>query len=116
MQGLEVLLHIEFLFGVCTTALVLDGGEEGAQAINLYSLTLQQHLHQTTAELLQYSKHHVGGINTSVLADVGSQLAGVHGFYSLAMGKPLAIDRCFLVLVLSQLIKNLCHNVCNFND
>ena len=49
-----------------------------------------------------------------MLADVSSQLSGVHGLNALGLCKSFAINLCIAVVVLFQLIKNLCHNcVCN---
>ena len=107
MQSLQVLAYVKLLLAVGTALLVLDGSEEGAQTVNLHALALQQHLYQTTAELLQHTEHHVGGVDTAVLADVLCQLAGVHSFYGLTVGKPLTVNLGQIVFVLSQLIKNL---------
>ena len=62
MQRLQVLLGAEVLLLQGSTFLILEGGEENSQTINLHSLALQQHLQQTRAELLQHTKHHVGGV------------------------------------------------------
>ena len=48
---------------------------------------------------------------TTMLADVLGHLAGVHGLNGLAVGKPLAVNLRQLILVLSQLIKNLRHRL-----
>jgi hypothetical protein len=50
-----------------------------------------------------------------MLADVLCQLAGIQGFNTLAVGEPLAKNLRLLVLVLSQLIKNLRHTLILFN-
>jgi hypothetical protein len=50
-----------------------------------------------------------------VLADVLCQLAGVHNFYGLTVGKPFAVNFRQIVFVLSQLIKNLRHTLKMFS-
>ena len=72
---------------------------------DVYSLALQQHLHQTATELLQHTKYYILRINTTVLTDVLCQLAGVQGFNTLTVGEPLAKKLRLVVLFLSQLIK-----------
>jgi hypothetical protein len=46
-----------------------------------------------------------------MLADVLSQLTGVQGLNGLAVGEPLTKNLRQIVLVLSQLIKNLSHSI-----
>ena len=115
VESLQVLTHIKLLLLGSTAGLILQGGEEGAQTVDLHSLALQQHLHQTATELLQHTKHYILRINATVLADVLGQLAGVQGFNTLAVGEPLAKYLRLIVLVLSQLIKNLRHTLIMFS-
>ena len=90
VQRLQVGIWREFLLGGCAALLILDGAVEGAQTVDLYSARVEQHLQHAAAELLEYSEHHVWGVNTSVLSDVASQLTGVHSLYALGLCKPLA--------------------------
>ena len=85
MQALQVLLGREVLLLGCTASLILQGSEEYTQTVNLHSLRIQKHLQQTAAELLQHSKHHVGGVDASVLSDVVRHLAGVQYLYGLGI-------------------------------
>ena len=111
VERLQVLAHIKLVLLQGAAGLILQGSEEGTQSVDLHSLALQQHLHQAATELLQHTKYYILRINATVLADVLCQLAGVQGFNTLAVGEPLAKYLRLVVLVLSQLIKNLRHTL-----
>ena len=115
MQGLQVLGWREILLLQGSTFLVLDGGEEDAQTVDLYSFRVQEHFQQTASEFLQHSEYHVWGVDASVLRDVVGHLAGVQCFDGFSVGKPLTVNLRVLDVVLLQQIKNLCHNVVCFN-
>ena len=111
VESLQVLTHIKLLLLGSTAGLILQGSEEGTQTIDLHSLALQQHLNQAATELLKHTKYYILRINATVLTDVLCQLAGVQDFNTLAVGEPLAKYLRLVVLVLSQLKKNLCHTL-----
>ena len=104
-------MRVELLLLQGTILLVLESAVEGAEALNLYLLRLQQHLNETAAELLQYAVNDIGGVDTSVLRDVVSQLSGVQCFQTLDLSVPLAEGRAVRVLVLLYFIQNLCHTL-----
>ena len=106
VQSLQARVHAELVSTLGAALRVLDGAVERAQALNLHSLRLQQHLNQAAAELLQHAVHHVGGVDGAVLGDVLCQLARVQGLDGLAVREPHAIDPGGRVRVLLQLIKN----------
>ena len=110
MQRFQVRVHIELVLGSCATLLILDGGKERAEAVNLHLLRIEQHLQQTTAELLHHAVHHVGRVNRPVLADVVRKLAGVQTLQILHASVVLAVSGRMLVLVLVHFIDNLRHN------
>ena len=114
VQSLQARVHAELVSTLGAALRVLDGAVERAQALNLHSLRLQQHLNQTAAELLQHAVHHVGRVDRAVLGDVLCQLARVQGLDGLAVREPHAIDPGGRVRVLLQLIKNLRHNLSCF--
>ena len=57
--------------------------------LNQTLLRVEQHLDQATAELLQHAVNDIGGVNQSVLADVGCQLTGVQTLKVLYSAVPL---------------------------
>ena len=59
VQCLDVLLRGELLLRLCSALLVLAGGVEGSQALNLHLPGVEQLLDAALAELLQDAEHHV---------------------------------------------------------
>ena len=110
MESLQVLVHVEILLLGGSVLLVLEGAVEGAEALNLYLLRLQQHLNETAAELLQHAVNDVGGVDRAVLRNVVSQLARVQRLEVLDLCVPLAESHAVRVLVLLYFIQNLCHS------
>ena len=110
VQGADVLLHAVLVLRL-GTAVVLDGRVERAQAVNLHLLRVQQHLHQAGAELLQHTEHHVCRVQATVLRNVLRQLARVQRLQALDVGVPLLVGATLGILVLNNLIDNLCHNL-----
>ena len=116
VQRLQVLVHVEVLLLQGSVLLVLEGAVEGAEALDLHLLRVEQHLQQTAAELLQHAVDHVGGVDASVFGDVLRQLARVERLQALDLSVPLAEGSAVGVLVLLHFIQNFCHsNVCVFN-
>ena len=115
VQGFQVLGWREILLSQGSAGLVLQGCEEDAQTVDLYSFRVQQHLQQTASEFLQHSEYHVWGVDASVFRDVVGHLSGVQCFDGFSVGKPLTVNLRVLDVVLLQQIKNLCHNVVCFN-
>ena len=111
MQCLQVGVHVELVLLVGSALLVLDGAVEGAQTVYLHLLRIEQHLDQARTELLQYSKHHVLGVNRAVLTDVLCQSARVHSLKTLHVTKPLAERLRLVCLVLLYFIQNFCHKL-----
>ena len=66
VQRLHVLVGVVILLLVGTALLVLERGVEGAEALNLHLLRLQEHLYETAAEFLQHAIDHVGGATSGV--------------------------------------------------
>ena len=58
VQRLEVGIRREFLLGGSAALLILDGGVEGAQTVDLYAARVEQHLQHTAAELLQHTEYY----------------------------------------------------------
>jgi hypothetical protein len=79
----------------------------------------QQHLQQTSLELLHHALHHVFGEYRAVLRDVLGKLCHAHGLDALQSGVPLPIHHGLRVLdvVLVNFVKNLTHdlNLLRFN-
>ena len=109
MQTLHVLQNVELVLGHGATLHALQSSVEGSQSLDLHLLRVEQHLQQTTAELLHHAVHDVGGVNTSVLCDVIRQLTGVQTLQILHTAVPLAVSTVVLVLVLVHFINNLRH-------
>lgn len=68
MQTLKILLWQELVLALGSALGVLEGCEEYAQTVDLYSLALQQHLEQTRAELLEHSEYHVGSVDRAEMS------------------------------------------------
>ena len=111
VQRLQMLANVKLILFHRAVLLVLQGAVECAKAINLHLLTLQQHLDETRAELLQHAVHHVGGVDRAMLRDVSSQLACVQRFQVLDDCEPLAKCTRYAVSVLFYFVQNLCHNL-----
>jgi len=109
VQTLDVRVHVELVLAHCTALVALQRGVERAESLDLHLLRVEQHLDQTATELLQYAVNDVGGVNRSVLADVGCQLTGVQTLKVLYSAVPLTESLRVRVLILVHFIDNLCH-------
>jgi hypothetical protein len=61
VERLQVRVHTEVLLAGGTALLILDGGVEDAQSVDLHALALKQHLEQTRLKLLHDAFYNVLG-------------------------------------------------------
>ena len=103
IRGIEVLLQLGTLAAACQV--------EGAQAVELQLVALQEQLLEAVDELLDDALHHVGGVDGTVLLDVAADVVGDQGALADESCVGLAVGVRLLVLVLVRAIIDLCHNL-----
>ena len=83
-------------------ALALDGGAEGAQAVELHRLTLKDEFLHTAHNVLEYQHEHVVGGELAVLREVLGEALERHGFAGGGYGEPLAEGSAVVIRVLTK--------------